>query len=169
VARGGTGLSASPSLLTDLASTAAASVLQASPRPGVTGVLPVANGGTGASTAAEACAALSIDQIVNSGTSNNWTYIKYASGLCICFQKISCTTEVSDFINVGEYQSPYTSLSLPFEMQHFSVACTPSRMVEVHTANYESKTGFKYTVATTLTPTSSITVTLQLTIVGRWK
>jgi hypothetical protein len=38
-------------MLTNLASTAAASVLQASPRPGVTGVLPVANGGTGASTA----------------------------------------------------------------------------------------------------------------------
>jgi hypothetical protein len=41
-------------MLTNLASTAAASVLQDSPRPGVTGVLPVANGGTGASTAAEA-------------------------------------------------------------------------------------------------------------------
>jgi hypothetical protein len=54
VARGGTGLSASPSLLTDLASTTAANVLQASPRPGVTGMLPVANGGTGASTAAKA-------------------------------------------------------------------------------------------------------------------
>jgi hypothetical protein len=61
VARGGTGLSASPSLLTNLASTTAANVLQASPRPGVTGVLPVANGGTGASTAAEAAKNLTLD------------------------------------------------------------------------------------------------------------
>ena len=47
VARGGTGLDASPSLLTNLGSTTADMVLKASPRPGVTGTLPVANGGTG--------------------------------------------------------------------------------------------------------------------------
>lgn len=47
VARGGTGLTASPSMLTNLGSTSAANVLQASPRPGVTGTLPIANGGTG--------------------------------------------------------------------------------------------------------------------------
>ena len=47
VAKGGTGLSSAPSMLTDLASTTADSPLQASPRPGVTGTLPVANGGTG--------------------------------------------------------------------------------------------------------------------------
>ena len=48
VARGGTGLTASPSMLTNLGSTVAANVLAASPRPGVTGTLGVANGGTGA-------------------------------------------------------------------------------------------------------------------------
>lgn len=45
--KGGTGLSSAPSMLTDLASTTADSPLQASPRPGVTGTLHVANGGTG--------------------------------------------------------------------------------------------------------------------------
>ena len=50
VTRGGTGLSASPSMLTDLGSTSADDVLKASPRPGVTGTLPVANGGTGIAT-----------------------------------------------------------------------------------------------------------------------
>ena len=58
VANGGTGLSASPSMLTNLGSTAAANVLQASPRPGVTGTLPITNGGTGKTTAADAWAAL---------------------------------------------------------------------------------------------------------------
>ena len=47
VSRGGTGLDASPSMLTNLGSTTAANVMQASPRPGVTGTLPIANGGTG--------------------------------------------------------------------------------------------------------------------------
>ena len=46
-ARGGTGITTNPSLLVNLASTAAASVFATSPRPGVTGTLPVAKGGTG--------------------------------------------------------------------------------------------------------------------------
>ena len=47
VGQGGTGLTASPSMLTNLGSTSAANVLATSPRPGVTGTLPIANGGTG--------------------------------------------------------------------------------------------------------------------------
>lgn len=46
---GGTGMTEAPSMLTNLASTTPASPLAANPRPGVTGVLPVANGGTGVS------------------------------------------------------------------------------------------------------------------------
>jgi hypothetical protein len=48
--RGGTGVTSNPSMLTDLSSTTAASVFATSPRPGVTGTLPAANGGTGATT-----------------------------------------------------------------------------------------------------------------------
>ena len=54
VARGGTGVTANPSMLVNLGSTSAASVFAASPRPGVTGTLPIANGGTGATSAAAA-------------------------------------------------------------------------------------------------------------------
>ncbi len=50
VEQGGTGLTSEPSMLTDLASTAAKSPLSANPRPGVTGVLPAAHGGTGNAT-----------------------------------------------------------------------------------------------------------------------
>lgn len=64
IERGGTGLTASPSLLVNLASAAAASVFQANPRPGVTGILPIANGGTGASTASAALASLGLNQQV---------------------------------------------------------------------------------------------------------
>lgn len=47
IANGGTGLSSSPSMLVNLASTTADTVLKASPRPGVTGTLAIGNGGTG--------------------------------------------------------------------------------------------------------------------------
>lgn len=54
VARGGTGVTANPSMLVNLGSGSAASVFATSPRPGVTGTLPVSKGGTGATTAAQA-------------------------------------------------------------------------------------------------------------------
>ena len=60
VARGGTGITANPSMLVNLGTTAAASVFATSPRPGVTGTLPIANGGTGATSAAAARTALGI-------------------------------------------------------------------------------------------------------------
>ena len=50
VAHGGTGIQSNPSMVVNLASTAAANVFTTSPRPGVTGNLPITNGGTGQST-----------------------------------------------------------------------------------------------------------------------
>ena len=54
VAQGGTGLTASPSMLVNLGSTSAANILTASPRPGITGTLSLAHGGTGATSRAGA-------------------------------------------------------------------------------------------------------------------
>lgn len=73
-ANGGTGLTSAPSMLVNLASTTATSPLQASPRPGVTGTLPIANGGTGQTTAAGVRNALGLGNttgavpIANGGT-----------------------------------------------------------------------------------------------------
>jgi len=72
VAHGGSGLSASPSMLVNLAASAAANVMQASPRPGVTGVLPIANGGTGAATVHDALTKLFNDTA--------WTEITSTTG-----------------------------------------------------------------------------------------
>lgn len=80
VAKGGTGLTASPSMLVNLASTSAANVLQASPRPGVTGTLPIGNGGTGASTAATARTNLGICGSISCGTSLPSTTSGYNTG-----------------------------------------------------------------------------------------
>lgn len=65
---GGTGLTFSPSMLINLGSTSAANVLQASPRPGVTGILPIDNGGTGANTVAAAVKALLGSSSIGSST-----------------------------------------------------------------------------------------------------
>ena len=52
IANGGTGLASNPSMLVNLGSTSADSVFKASPRPGVTGTLPLSHGGLGATSAA---------------------------------------------------------------------------------------------------------------------
>jgi hypothetical protein len=46
-ARGGTGITSNPSMLTNLSSTSTASVFATSPRPGITGTLSTSHGGTG--------------------------------------------------------------------------------------------------------------------------
>lgn len=47
ISSGGTGLNEAPSMLTNLGSTGADNPLTSEPRPGVTGILPTGNGGTG--------------------------------------------------------------------------------------------------------------------------
>lgn len=86
VARGGSGLTASPSILTNLGSTAATNVFAASPRPGVTGTLGLGNGGTGATTAAAARTNLGVTLAnlgVESGSNGNGRYLKVgATQIC---------------------------------------------------------------------------------------
>ena len=71
-----------PSALTNLGSTSADNLLKASPRPGVTGTLPVANGGTGATTAAAARTNLDVysKSETNSAIAQNTTTIYNYSG-----------------------------------------------------------------------------------------
>lgn len=68
VENGGTGMISNPSMLTNLSSTSAASVLQASPRPGVTGILPISQGGTGATSAVPARTNLGIFKTLWTGS-----------------------------------------------------------------------------------------------------
>lgn len=56
----GVGYSVAPMILTDLSSTTPDNILKANPRPGVTGTLPIASGGTGAASASAARTALDV-------------------------------------------------------------------------------------------------------------
>ena len=96
VARGGTGVTANPSLLVNLGSTSAASVFAASPRPGVTGTLPVARGGTGVTTIDALKSALGI---VSGGC-------KMAYGSGVSLSGLSFTPYVA--ILIGQYSSYVT-------------------------------------------------------------
>lgn len=82
IARGGTGLTASPSMLTNLGSTTAANVLQVSPRPGITGTLGAANGGTGKTTLKDSANALinALDTGGSNLTSNDYVITQYVGG-----------------------------------------------------------------------------------------
>lgn len=85
VNKGGSGLTSSPSMLTNLASTAAATIMQASPRPGVTGTLPIGNGGTGGTSR------LTAQRNLMLSASNNTTLIEGTSsqigamGISVCY------------------------------------------------------------------------------------
>ena len=95
VANGGTGITANPSLLTNLASGTAANVLQASPRPGVTGVLSLANGGLGKDFSAAASA--------NAGFHNSIFRGKNLGTSYTAAQSAQVTAGTFDDLFVGDY------------------------------------------------------------------
>ena len=63
IENGGTSITSNPSMLIDLASGSTANVFSTSPRPGVTGTLPIEKGGTSATTALAARSNLGITDI----------------------------------------------------------------------------------------------------------
>lgn len=74
VANGGTALTAAPSVLVNLASTTAVNLLQSAPRPGVTGVLPVGNGGTGTNSLSNLANSLKTYLPVVNGAKGSFKY-----------------------------------------------------------------------------------------------
>lgn len=97
VARGGTGVTSNPSMLTNLGSTSAASVFAASPRPGVTGVLPVANGGTGVSSTIDVLSTLGLNAVTVTGSAS--TLAMTANTMT----KIALASEVAATYKAGDY------------------------------------------------------------------
>ena len=68
--------------------------------------LSIANGGTGATTAAAACSNLGIaDYIVEQGTSEIWTYKKWNSGIVEAWANVSTTQAIATALG-GIYRAP---------------------------------------------------------------
>ena len=85
VNKGGSGLTSNPSMLTNLASTTAAGIFQASPRPGVTGTLPIANGGTGGTSRLTAQRNLMLSETNNTTLIEGTSSQIGAMGISACF------------------------------------------------------------------------------------
>lgn len=95
VDKGGSGLTASPALLINLASASATGIFQANPRPGVTGVLGLANGGLGKDFSAAAGA--------NAGFHNSIFRGKNLGSSLTAAQSAQITAGTFDDLFVGDY------------------------------------------------------------------
>lgn len=120
-AGGGTGLTSSPSMLINLDSTSAANVFQASPRPGVTGALPVANGGTGATSVAAAVKAL----LGNSSIGSSTKPLYYdGAALKACADSIGGGGIVAQLLEQNGYVKFANGLILQWGLCSFGVSVT---------------------------------------------
>lgn len=82
------------------------------------GTLPIAQGGTGATTAASAISNLGIkDYIVESGTSGNWYYEKYASGRLVLDGYANVTYTCNKASQNVYYGSTKPTVTLPIATQ----------------------------------------------------
>ena len=132
VANGGSGLTESPSLLVNLGSTSADSVFKASPRPGVTGTLPLSRGGLGATTAAGGRSTLGLTgsatapydsaciEIAKSGSyytgMNGNIYAKRSGGVCtVSIEGVTCKNVGTDRILIAQLPEGYRPKQSIFE------------------------------------------------------
>lgn len=93
VAKGGTGLDASPSLLINLATDSAANVMQSAPRPGVTGVLGQAHGGFG----------IDMSAATNAGFHNSIYRGKYLGSSVTAAQYTAISNGTFEDMFIGDY------------------------------------------------------------------
>ena len=107
VGNGGTGITSNPSMLVNLGSTSSASVFASSPRPGITGTLPINHGGTG-QTEVETVSTISSIITAASGWTITAAYI-YKWGKMVMFR---CLAKPSSAVSgsgnvVGTLKSAY--------------------------------------------------------------
>lgn len=128
--------------------------------------LPIASGGTGATTATGAISNLGIaDYIVESDTSGIWTYEKWASGKAVCWG-----TYTGDITPYADYNYLIPALTYPF-----TFIDSPIDNVSVKAGNgngYETRS-YGYTDHFECVITSNLNTTINITariyVIGKWK
>lgn len=132
VGKGGSGITSNPSMLVNLGSTSADSVFKASPRPGVTGTLPLSRGGLGATTAAGGRSTLGLTgsatapydsgciEVVKyssyyTGTDGN-IYAKRSGGVCtVSIEGVTCKNVGTSRITIAVLPEGYRPKQSIFE------------------------------------------------------
>ena len=193
ISLGGTGMATNPSLLVNLGSASAANVLQASPRPGVTGTLPVARGGTGQTSLQATRNAMGLgnttgvlpianggtgtnssDPVIASGTSGNWHYVKFNSGLAICSFKKNYTISTST-----QWNNIYTGSQIKPDNYPFAFTAIPATVAMIYSDGFKQFWASGIDNGSTTVPPcihpfsdsskTNVSVYVCLIAIGRWK
>lgn len=153
VTRGGTGVTANPSMLVDLGRTTAASVFASAPRPGVTGTLPVSRGGTGVTSleSFKSSINLSYENILAIATRATDT-TKYDGDYPIPV-KLTAVKSTNDYVTkTGDYYE-FVITSWPSELSDLMV-------IRINNPSLSGSSGYKgecvYTVTVTIDSKSYI-------------
>ena len=174
-----TKLATARTIRTNLASTSTASFDgSANVTPGVTGTLPIANGGTGATTAAGIRTNLGItDYVVAQGTSGIWTYRKWNSGIAECWgnstisYQIDCTTQRANAVYTDDTFKG-TNASLPsglFTSVSFATVNARTNGYTIAQVSALSTTTLSYRIwcpYSTLLASGSV---VEFHVKGKWK
>lgn len=133
--------------------------------------LPVSAGGTGVNNMA--------DVIVDQGTSNGWTYIKYASGIAMCWKNVSKTITWAAW-GTGYVSNEHVVESYPFsfsEAPTFTVTVVPTTndwsVISVCSRHTSYKNAMTHTPKVNImrpsTATDNVSFDFMMNAVGRWK
>ena len=129
----GVGFSVAPTILTDLSSTTPDNILKANPRPGVTGTLPIASGGTGAASASAARTALDVysKSEVTTAISQSTASIEYYELLIF-----SGTSEAT--VSFGRTASDYDLVNfILLDSNGVRVAAAMTTVIQAHNVTFK--------------------------------